>query len=235
MSIYICILTLHVCCDIIQKIACRCGTEVVKIAYIIAISVYSLIVAIIAALILSLFGLGQVAMSLFAFVAFAVVLLLLFSLLICLFIILKNIFGKKLLKFLIAFLLIPTVLAMLTIVLTTDYNEHVNNTPKTPSYSKQVHNNNGVGVENQEVVNSNQASVTPEPKLWQTLAPWILLGIFAVAVVFTGITAVLKASAKRKLAAAEQLKADAEFLATPVAGLDIPPEKDPLLQKYKQN
>jgi len=208
---------------------------VVKIAYIIAISVYSLIVAIIAALILSLFGLGQVAMSLFAFVAFAVVLLLLFSLLICLFIILKNIFGKKLLKFLIAFLLIPTVLAMLTIVLTTDYNEHVNNTPKTPSYSKQVHNNNGVGVENQEVVNSNQASVTPEPKLWQTLAPWILLGIFAVAVVFTGITAVLKASAKRKLAAAEQLKADAEFLATPVAGLDIPPEKDPLLQKYKQN
>jgi len=71
------------------------------------------------------------------------------------------------------------------------------------------------------------------PTFWQAMAPW-LFGLAAIIVIFVGVTVVLMASAKRKEAAAEQAKADAELLATPIAGLDGPPAPDPLLEKYSQ-
>jgi len=72
-------------------------------------------------------------------------------------------------------------------------------------------------------------SVTPSTL--QVMMPW-LFGLLAIIVLFIGINAALKNNAKRREAAAEQARADAELLATPIAGLDGASASDPLLDKY---
>ena len=80
--------------------------------------------------------------------------------------------------------------------------------------------------------NTAERIMSITPTVSQVIIPWIF-GLLAIIAVFVGATVVLKANTKRKLAAAEQAKADAELLATPIDGLDGTPPSDPLLDKYK--
>ena len=73
-------------------------------------------------------------------------------------------------------------------------------------------------------------SVTPSAL--SVIMPWIF-GLTVIIIVFVGINAAIKSNTKRKLAAAEQDRAAAELLNTPIAGLDTNPT-DPLLDKYKE-
>jgi hypothetical protein len=73
--------------------------------------------------------------------------------------------------------------------------------------------------------------MTVTPTTAQTVMPWIF-GLAAIIIVFLGVNAAIKSNTKRKLAAAEQARADAELLNTPIAGLDGAPQSDPLLDKY---
>jgi uncharacterized membrane protein len=73
--------------------------------------------------------------------------------------------------------------------------------------------------------------MTVTPTTAQVVARWIFIPIIII-VIFIGIVMALKANEKRRLAAAEQTRADAELLATPIAGLDGAPQRDPLLEKY---
>jgi hypothetical protein len=72
-------------------------------------------------------------------------------------------------------------------------------------------------------------SVTKTP--FQIAMPWIF-GLLAIVAVFIGVNFAIRNNTKRKQAAADAARADAELLNTPLAGLDGTPQADPLLEKY---
>ncbi|MCL2055455.1 MAG: hypothetical protein FWG90_13630 [Oscillospiraceae bacterium] len=80
--------------------------------------------------------------------------------------------------------------------------------------------------------NTAERIMTVTPTTAQVIVPWIFVVVIVI-VVFIGVIVALNANAKRKRAAAEQSRADAALLATPIAGLDGAPPRDPLLDRYR--